>query len=154
VQKQISNLEKKIQTGKLASTMSVDNEYACRSAMAAMEDMIAVLKEKAPADGTEAFKLLKTEFDSATKELKKQADFRLPSGKIVPSSAADPQLLQRRYDFLYPGKALGIVQRFVRYDIINLPDRLVASHFHQPGRVNLQGFHHFCGNCLTQNLFV
>ena len=74
VQKQISNLEKKIQIGKLAATMSVDNEYACRSAMAAMEDMIAVLKEKVPADGTEAFKLLKTEFDSATKELKKQAD--------------------------------------------------------------------------------
>ena len=74
VQKQISNLEKKIQTGKLASTMSADNEYACRSAMAMLEDMIAMLKEKVPSDGTEAFKLLKTEFDKHTKELKKQAD--------------------------------------------------------------------------------
>ena len=77
VQKQISNLERKIQTGKLASTMSSDAEYACRSAMAMLEDMIAMLKETFPADGTEgteAFKLLKTEFDKHTKELKKQAD--------------------------------------------------------------------------------
>jgi hypothetical protein len=74
VQKQISNLEKKIQTGKLASTMSSDAEYACRSAMAMLEDMIALLKEKVPSDGTEAFKLLKAEFDSRTKVLKKQAD--------------------------------------------------------------------------------
>ena len=74
VQKQISNLEKKVQTGKLASTMSADNEYSCRSAMAALEDMTAMLKEKIPADGTEAFKLLKAEFDNRTKSLKKQAD--------------------------------------------------------------------------------
>lgn len=74
VQKQVSNLEKRIQTGKLASTMSADNEYACRSAMAALEDMVARLKEKAPTDGTEAFKLLKADFDSRTKALKKQAD--------------------------------------------------------------------------------
>lgn len=74
VQKQVSNLEKKIQTGKLASTMSADNEYSCRSAMAALEDMTALLKEKIPADGTEAFKLLKAEFDNRTKSLKKQGD--------------------------------------------------------------------------------
>ena len=74
VLKQISNLEKKIQTGKLASTLSSDAEYACRSAMTALEDMSAMLKEKVPADGTEAFKLLKAEFDNRTKALKKQAD--------------------------------------------------------------------------------
>jgi len=74
VQKQVSNLEKKIQTGKLVSTMSADNEYACRSAMAALEDMTAMLKEKVPSDGTEAFKLLKAEFDKRTKVLKKRAD--------------------------------------------------------------------------------
>lgn len=73
-QKQVGNLEKKIQTGKLASTLSADAEYACRSAISALEDMTAILGEKAPADGTEAFKLLKAEFDSRTKALKKQAD--------------------------------------------------------------------------------
>ena len=74
VQKQTSNLEKKIQTGKLASTLSYDAEFACRSAMAVLEDMTALLKEKDPVDGQEAFKLLKAEFDSRTKALKKQAD--------------------------------------------------------------------------------
>lgn len=74
VQKQIEVLEKKVQTGKLASTLSSDAESACRSAMAALEDMMAMLKEKGSADGTEAFKLLKAAFDDRTKALKKQAD--------------------------------------------------------------------------------
>ena len=74
VQKQIDQLGRKIETGKLASTLSADAEYACRSAMAALEDMAVMLKEKAPADGTEAFKLLKAAFDDRTKALKKQAD--------------------------------------------------------------------------------
>lgn len=74
VQKQIASLEKKIQTGKLASTLSSDAEYACRSAIAALEDMTAMLKEAAPADGAAAFKLLKAEFDKRTKALKKQAE--------------------------------------------------------------------------------
>ena len=39
-----------------------------------LEGMIAMLQEKALADGTEAFKLLKAEFDGRTKALKKQAD--------------------------------------------------------------------------------
>ena len=73
VQKQIGNLEGKIQTGKLASTMSADSEYACRSAMAALAEMTAVLKEKTPDTGAEAFKLLKAAFDGHTKALKKQA---------------------------------------------------------------------------------
>jgi hypothetical protein len=73
VKKQIAALEKKIETGKLASTMSYDAEYACRSAAALMEEMIAVLKEKNPVTGDEAFKLIKAEFDKRTKALKKQA---------------------------------------------------------------------------------
>ena len=74
LQKQISNLEKKIQTGKLASTLSSDAEYACRSAISALEAMLALLKEKAPADGATAFQLLKESFDSRAKALKKQAE--------------------------------------------------------------------------------
>ena len=74
VQKQIGVLEKKIQTGKLASTLSSDAEYACRSAISALEAMAASLKEKAPADGAAAFQLLKGSFDSRTKALKKQAE--------------------------------------------------------------------------------
>ena len=74
MQKQISNLERKIQTGKLASTLSADTEYAYHSAMAALEEMQSMLVEKASTDGAEAFKLLKSEFDKRTKGLKKQAD--------------------------------------------------------------------------------
>jgi len=74
VQKQIANLKQKIQNGKLASTLSSDAEYSCHSAIAALEEMLNVLAEKSPADGTEAFKLLKAEFDKKTKALKKQAE--------------------------------------------------------------------------------
>lgn len=74
LQKQIGALEKKIETGKHASTLSADGEYACRSAMAALEDMTVKLKEKAPPDNTSAFKLLKKAFDDRTKALKKLAD--------------------------------------------------------------------------------
>ena len=74
VRKQITATEKKIQTGKLASSLSSDEEFACRSCMAVLEDMERMLQEKAPEDGTAAFKLLKAAFDQRTKELKKQAD--------------------------------------------------------------------------------
>ena len=73
VQKQIDNLRNRIESGKLSSTMSADTQYACRGAIRMLEDMVALLMQKAPADGTEAFKLLKAEFDKRTKALKKQA---------------------------------------------------------------------------------
>lgn len=74
VQKQRDQLSKKIENGKLSSTLSSDTEYACHSAIAALEEMEQMLKEKAPADGMEAFKLLKADFDERTKQLKKTAD--------------------------------------------------------------------------------
>ena len=74
VGKQINLLNKKMEAGKLASTLSADAEFACYSAVAALEEMSAMLMEQKPADGTEAFKLLKAEFDNRTKQLKKQAD--------------------------------------------------------------------------------
>ena len=74
VGKQINLLNKKMEAGKLASTLSADAEFACYSAVAALEEMSVVLMEQKPADGTEAFKLLKAEFDNRTKQLKKQAD--------------------------------------------------------------------------------
>lgn len=74
LQKQMDVLEKKIEMGKHASTLSADGEYACRSAMAALEDMTVTLKENAPSDNAAAFKLLKKAFDDRTKALKKLAD--------------------------------------------------------------------------------
>ena len=74
VQKQIENLDKDLRNGKLASALSSDAEYACYGAKTALEDMIAVIKEKAPADSMKAFQLLKAEFDSRTKTLKELSD--------------------------------------------------------------------------------
>ena len=74
VNRHIVSLEKKIQTGKLASTLSAEREYACRSAVTALENMVHMLQQKLPVDGMDAFKLLKADFDKKTKELKKQAD--------------------------------------------------------------------------------
>ena len=73
VQKQVGTLQKRIERDKLASTMSTDSEYACRSAIAVLENMLNMLKREAPSDGVEAFKLIKAEFDSRTKILKEQA---------------------------------------------------------------------------------
>lgn len=73
VQKQIDGLNKKIQAGRLASTLSADGEYACRSAISVLDNMKAMLKEAAPVGGMEAFKLLKTAYDKQTQALKTQA---------------------------------------------------------------------------------
>ncbi len=74
LENQIAALEMRIKTGKQASTLSADEEYACRSAIAALAGMAALLKENTPAGGADIFKLLKTSFDARTKALKMQAD--------------------------------------------------------------------------------
>lgn len=74
VDKQITVLQAKIKNGKLASTLSADMEYAFQSTAAVLESMVAMLEEEDFADGLEAFKALKAEFDKRTKELKKHAD--------------------------------------------------------------------------------
>jgi len=74
VEKQINLINDRIRKQKLASTMSQDDEFACRNAVVELEKMNVMLAEKAPADGTEAFKLLKAQFDGRTKELKKLAE--------------------------------------------------------------------------------
>ena len=73
VEEQIKAIRKRIDDGKLASTMSSDTEYTCRSAIAALEDMERILMEQKPADGRAAFKILKAQFDQRTAALKKDA---------------------------------------------------------------------------------
>ena len=48
-----------IRTGKAASSLSADGERALHVAIAALEDQRRILREKSPADGNEAFKLIK-----------------------------------------------------------------------------------------------
>ena len=71
VEKQIASLNKRIETGRIASTLSGDAEYACRSAVSLLEGMVQKLHHEMPADGTAAFKLIKADFDAQTKGLKK-----------------------------------------------------------------------------------
>ena len=74
IQTQIENLKKRIETGKVASTLSQDDSYALHSAIAAMTDMLPILAQKQPGSGAEAFKLIKGAFDDHTKALKKMAE--------------------------------------------------------------------------------
>lgn len=74
VKKQIVDLGKRIETGKQASILSVEDEYACRSTISVLEDMVTVLEEKAHINEAEVFILLKGVFDKRAKEVKKQAD--------------------------------------------------------------------------------
>jgi hypothetical protein len=74
IHKQISQLQKRIETGKLASTLSQDDAYALYSAVAALEGMLPELLQKKPADGNAAFKLIKAAFDGHTKELRKLSE--------------------------------------------------------------------------------
>ena len=74
LQKQVNLLNKKIETGKLSFTLSSDAEYACRKTIISIGDMIGILSKKVSIDVTEAFNILKAEFDNRTKQLKKQAD--------------------------------------------------------------------------------
>lgn len=73
VEKQIDGLNKRIQSGKLASTISKDDEYACHSAISVLKEMAVMLRKAEPTDGAEAFRLLKVDYNKQTKALKKQA---------------------------------------------------------------------------------
>ena len=74
LQKQIGVLRKKLETGKLASTLSQDDTYALHSAIAEMENMCAALRVKKPANGKAAFVLIREAFEQRTKDLQERAD--------------------------------------------------------------------------------
>lgn len=74
VNKQISAINKRIETGKLASTLSPDDAYVLKNTVLVLEAMAAEQSEKAITNPTEAFKVIKASFDNITKELKKLAD--------------------------------------------------------------------------------
>ena len=74
IEKQIRQIQSKIDYGKLSSTLSGDTGYAYRTAMRILEDIVRVVKEMNPPDGMSAFVLIKAEFDKQTKALKKQAE--------------------------------------------------------------------------------
>ena len=74
VEKQIKSKQDAINVGKKASSLSADDQKAFYGTITALEEEIAILKNESPADNDAAFKLLKTDFDNRTKELKKTAE--------------------------------------------------------------------------------
>lgn len=70
--KQMSGLHQRIRTGKAASSLSADAEQAYLGVIAALNEQ-QMLLEKAHVNGSEAFKIIKADFDNRTKELKRQA---------------------------------------------------------------------------------
>lgn len=74
LQMQINILKNKIQTGKQTFMLSADEIFIYQSTIAALENIIVRLQEKAPEGSENVFKLLKAAFAEYTKEIKKQAD--------------------------------------------------------------------------------
>ncbi len=72
VEAQIARREKKIETGKRALTLSADEEFALRSAMAALSEECAILARERPADPAGAFRRLKRDFDERAMALKEK----------------------------------------------------------------------------------
>ena len=71
---QAKELDLRLKMGKSASSLSVGKEAAIHGAIAALNEQQKIIEINSPADGEEAFKLIKADFDERTKVLKKQAD--------------------------------------------------------------------------------
>ena len=67
-------LYERVRRGERASSLSDDSHFALNSAIGALEEEKTIIVKADPNSGTEAFDLIKKDFDSRTKELKKKAD--------------------------------------------------------------------------------
>jgi len=72
--KQITEKQKLIETGKKASTLSADRLYVLNNVISILKEEEALLKQEGKVEGDEAFKVLKADFDKRTKALKKQSE--------------------------------------------------------------------------------
>ena len=71
--KQIDSVRNVVELGKKSGSLSKDMHNAYLGSIATMEKILAVLKESNPQNGTEAFAVIKKEFDNYTKILKADA---------------------------------------------------------------------------------
>lgn len=74
VQNQTDRLSERIKNGKVASTLSGDDEYACHETIRELNSMRALLADKKAGDSSKNFELLKAEFDERTRALKKHTE--------------------------------------------------------------------------------
>ena len=64
---------KELETGRLASSLSQDRQYAAESLLLILQEEKKLLAQENPSDSETAFQILKSDFDKRTKALKKQA---------------------------------------------------------------------------------
>ena len=74
IEKEIKALDSKISKGKISSTLSSDTQYTYNKAISMLEEIKAELIKNQPADGIEAFKLIKAYFDDKVKNMKVLAE--------------------------------------------------------------------------------
>lgn len=73
INRQIGRKREELDVGKRSSSLSKDDENVIHSTIFMLEELALAVTE-APSSGTEAFKLLKVDFDRRTKELKKMSE--------------------------------------------------------------------------------
>ena len=71
--KQIDSVRNVVELGKKSGSLSKDMHNAYLGSIATMEKILPVLKESNPQNGTEAFAVIKKEFDKFTKTMKNDA---------------------------------------------------------------------------------
>ncbi len=71
---EIKKYEKNIEVGKSSSSLSTENELKYRSTILELEEIVKILKDKAPENNADAFKIMKECFDLNRDELKKHAE--------------------------------------------------------------------------------
>ena len=74
LEKQIDQRQRALETERRAGTLSEDRAYSLNRAIALLNQQREKLIKEEPANGAEAFKLLKADFDKQTKALKEQAE--------------------------------------------------------------------------------
>jgi hypothetical protein len=74
INKQITQRQKTLESGRKSGSLSADDQFAQQSVIVALEAERALLTRETPENGSAAFALLKVDFDSRTKALKKHAE--------------------------------------------------------------------------------
>ena len=70
VEKQIDFRESKLKTGQAAQTLSIDDQHILKDVIKDLEEELYLLKEKAPANAAEGFKILYDDYNKRQKEFK------------------------------------------------------------------------------------
>jgi hypothetical protein len=134
--KQIEKLETKIQNGKISATYSTEQILVFHRAIDFLEKMKTTLLEKQPNDAKVFFEVIKTDFGTLTKNLKKTTD--QATKKLSNAFKFCEEVLEKSGLVLVPGNAFGDQgEGYFRVSFVcseeelqEVVDRLKADGFH------------------------